>query len=97
MASLTAIPRSGVRSGAGTVFMVSTPFLGLHAFWYAEFVVKPLYCCIQYSNISCDPCIRLVNRTSSLPASLEMLFYQEGQVRTRKLRQVVVRGGSYRL
>ena len=45
MASLTATLRSGVRSGAGTVFMASTPFLQLQALWYyAEFVVKPLYC-----------------------------------------------------
>ena len=46
MASLTATPRSGVRSGAGTVFMASTPFLQLQVLWYAEFVVKPLYCCM---------------------------------------------------
>ena len=46
MASLTATPRSGVRSGAGTVFTASTPFLQLQALWYAEFVAKPLYCCM---------------------------------------------------
>ena len=46
MASLTATPRSGVRSGAGTVFMASILFLQLQALWYAGFVVKPLYCCI---------------------------------------------------
>ena len=80
MASLTATPRSGVPSGAGTVFMASTPFLQLQALWYAEFVVKPLYCYMWYSNISCDPCIRLVNRTSSLPHPLEMLFAQGGQI-----------------
>ena len=38
--------KSGVRSGAGTVFMASTPFLQLQAFSYAELVVKPLYCCM---------------------------------------------------
>ena len=46
MASLTATPWSGVRSKAGTVFMASTPFLQLQALWYAEFVVKPLNCCM---------------------------------------------------
>ena len=40
MATLTATPRSGVRSGASTVFMASTPFLQLQALWDAEFVVK---------------------------------------------------------
>ena len=46
MASLTATPRRGVRSGAGPVSMASTPFLQLQALKYAEFVVKPLYCCM---------------------------------------------------
>ena len=46
MASLTATPRRDVRSGAGTVFIASTPFLQLQASWYSEFVAKPLYCCM---------------------------------------------------
>ena len=46
MASLTAAPRSGVRSGAGTIFMDRIPFLRLQALWYADIVVKPLYCCM---------------------------------------------------
>ena len=46
MARLTATPRSGVRSGAGTVFMASTPFFQLQALWYAQLVVMPLYCCM---------------------------------------------------
>ena len=35
---------------------------------------------MYYSNISCDPYMRLVNRSSSLPPSLEMMFSQGGQV-----------------
>ena len=46
MVSLAATQRSGVRSGAGTVFMAITPFLQLQALWYAECLVKPLYCCM---------------------------------------------------
>ena len=44
MPSLMATPRSGVRAGAGIVFMASTLFFRLQALWFAEFVVKPLYC-----------------------------------------------------
>ena len=78
--SLTVTLRRGVRSGAGTVFMASTPFLQLQALWYAEIVVNPLYCCMKYSNISCDPYNRLVNCTSSLAPSLERCSLGEGSL-----------------